>query len=134
MTVVADTHPVSAPSLVRHHFDIPKLESRATLRTICDSVLPPVGLHQFGHKRQAKPDSLLEKAETHTKECALTGYCVESGYAVVTDDDQLALLDASATPEIVEVVKHSEKDQGHRVQVTRDTEDGEVTTSSVEEV
>lgn len=74
--------------------------------------------------RKNARDDLLEKAETHTKECALTGHCVESGYAVVTDDDRLALLDASATPGIVEVVKHSENDQGHRVRVTRDMEVG----------
>lgn len=84
--------------------------------------------------RKNARDDLLEKAETHTKECALTGHCVESGYAVVTDDDQLALLDASATPDIVQVVEQSDKQQGHRVRVTRDTEDGELTTSSVDEI
>lgn len=77
---------------------------------------------------------LLTKAETHTKECALTGHCVESGYAVVTEDDTLALLDAGATPRIVEVVENSKDEQGHRVRVERGREDGEMTTTTVEEV
>lgn len=84
--------------------------------------------------RKNARDDLLEKAETHTKECALTGHCVESGYAVVTEDDQLMLLDASATPKIVDVVKNSEDEQGHRVHVERGREDGEMTTTTVEEV
>lgn len=84
--------------------------------------------------RKNARDDLLEKAETHSKECALTGHCVESGYAVVTEDDQLMLLDASATPRIVDIVRGSEDEQGHRVRVERDREDGEMTTKVVEEV
>lgn len=84
--------------------------------------------------RKNSRGELQENAETHTRECALTGHCIESGYALVTDNDELVLLDESATPDIVDVMKHSEKDQGHRVQVTREPEDDEFTTTSVEEV
>ena len=83
--------------------------------------------------RKNSREELLGKAETHTKECALTGHCVESGYAVVTDDE-LALLDAGATPDVVEVVRNSEKEQGHRVRVDRAERDGEMTTETVEEI
>ena len=84
--------------------------------------------------RKNAREELLGKAETHTKECALTGHCIESGYAIVTDDDELALLDASATPDVVQVVRNSDEEQGHRVRVDRTEQEGEMTTETVEEI
>ena len=84
--------------------------------------------------RKNAREQLLEKAETHTRECALTGHCVESGYALVTEDDRLTLLDAGATPDVVDVVEHSERERGHRVRARRESRDGEMETASVEEI
>ena len=84
-------------------------------------------------RKNARED-LRGAAETHTRECALTGHCVESGYALVTDDDRLALLDASATPDVVELVERSERERGHRARATREKRNDEMTTTSVEEV
>ena len=84
--------------------------------------------------RKTTRDRLLENAETHTRECALTGHCVESGYALVTEDDRLTLLDSSATPDVVDVVEQSEREQGHRVRATRESRDGEMETTVIEEI
>ena len=84
--------------------------------------------------RKNSRDELLRKAETHTRECALTGRCVESGYAVVTGGDRLALLDSSATPTVAKTVEESEKELGHRVRVTRDEQSGKMHTATVEEI
>lgn len=35
--------------------------------------------------RKNARDELLEKARTHSRECALMGHCVESGYGIVTE-------------------------------------------------
>ena len=79
-------------------------------------------------------DELLEKARTHSKECALTGHCVESGFGLVTEDDRLMLLDPQSTRKVVDVVEESDTQQGIRLQVTRDDRDGTMETTTVTEL
>lgn len=87
-----------------------------------------------GCVRKNARDDLLERARTHTKECALMGHCVESGYSVVNEGDGMAMLDAAATVRVVHAVEESDRDEGIRLRVEREREDGEMRTSSVEEV
>lgn len=84
--------------------------------------------------RKNARDELLESARTHSRECALMGHCVESGYGIVTDEDQLIVLDSEATPEIVDTVERSDTEEGIRLRVERDEQDGSMETTTVEEV
>ncbi|GAA5512379.1 hypothetical protein Dcar01_01093 [Deinococcus carri] len=84
--------------------------------------------------RRYRQDELLERAREHTRACALKGHCVESGYGLVGNDGRLSLLDPDATPQIVGAAQHSEREQGLRVRVTRERQDGEMHTTRVEEV
>jgi hypothetical protein len=84
-------------------------------------------------RKNARED-LLEKARTHTRECALMGHCVESGYGLVTEEDRLTILDAKATPKVVEVVENSETDQGITLRAEREEQDGKMATTEIEEV
>lgn len=85
--------------------------------------------------RKNARDDLLENARTHSRECALMGHCVESGYGIVTDDDRLTVLDSEATPKIVDVVGDSETDEGIRLHVQREAgDDDTMETTTVEEI
>lgn len=84
--------------------------------------------------RKNARDELLEKARSHTRECALMGHCVESGYGLVTEDDRLTLLDPNATRKVVDMVEESDTQQGIRLQVTRDEQDGTMETTTVTEL
>lgn len=76
---------------------------------------------------------LLDKAREHTRECALMGHCIESGYGIVTEADRLTMLDPTATPMVVDVVTKSDNEQGIRLRVTREEHDGQMKTTAVEE-
>lgn len=87
-----------------------------------------------GCVRKNARDELLEAARTHTAKCALMGHCVESGYSLVNEDDRQIMLDADATPKVVNVVERSDTEKGIRLRVERECDDGEMQTVSVEEV
>lgn len=87
-----------------------------------------------GCVRKNARDDLLEKARTHSRDCALMGHCVESGYGIVTDDDELTVLDSDATRQVVDAVENSNTEEGIRLRVQREEEDGTMTTTDVEEV
>ena len=85
--------------------------------------------------RKNARDELLEKARTHSRECALMGHCVESGYGIVTEDDRLTVLDSGATPKIVNVVGDSQTEEGITLRVQRQKgEDETMETTAVEEI
>lgn len=84
--------------------------------------------------RKNPRDELLEKARSHSTECALMGHCVESGYGLVTENDSLTLLDPKATPKVADVVEDSNTQQGIQLQVTRDERDGTMETTTVTEL
>lgn len=83
--------------------------------------------------RKNARDDLLEKARTHSRECALMGHCVESGYGIVTESDRLTVLDPDATPRIVETVAECATEEGIRLEIRREERDGAMETTSVEE-
>ena len=62
------------------------------------------------------------------------GHCVESGYGIVTEDDQLTVLDPEATPKIVNTVKESDTEEGMRLRIQREEQSGSMETASVEEI
>lgn len=78
--------------------------------------------------------NLMEKARTHSKECALMGHCIESGYGIVSEADRLTLLDPEATREVVDVVEKSDTQHDVRVRVTRSERDGTMETTAVTEL
>jgi hypothetical protein len=79
-------------------------------------------------------EELLSKARTHTRDCALMGHCVESGYGIVTEDNRLVVLDSEATPKVVDVVEASDTKKGIRLHIQREEHDGAMKTVDVEEV
>lgn len=83
--------------------------------------------------RKNAREELLEKAREHTRECALMGHCIESGFGVVTEDDRLTMLDAEATRKVVDAVEASDAREGIRLRVTRERRDGRMETTAVEE-
>lgn len=54
--------------------------------------------------RKFARNALAERAREHTRECALMGHCVESGYALVTAEGEVSILDSKATPLVVDAV------------------------------
>lgn len=83
--------------------------------------------------RKNARDNLLEKARTHSKECALMGHCVQSGYGIVTEEDRLTMLDSDATLEVVHAVEDSDLEEGIELCVTREERDEKMETMSVKE-
>ena len=77
---------------------------------------------------------LLERARVHTKQCALMGHCVESGYGLVDDRGRPQLLEPGATPDLVKAIEDSQREKGIRLRVIRKMEDGEMITTEVKEV
>ncbi len=84
--------------------------------------------------RKYPQEERLERARAHTRDCALMGHCVESGYGLVGDDGRLALLDARATPLVVDVLQQSDREQGIRLQVSRRKGDHGMKTVQVHEL
>ena len=84
--------------------------------------------------RKNARDELFEKARTHTRDCALMGHCIESGYGIVTDDDRLVMLDAEATRSVVDTVEETDTEEGIRLRVTREKQDGQMKTTDVGEI
>ena len=84
--------------------------------------------------RKYPRDELLDRAREHTKNCALMGHCVESGYGLVDDDGNIALLDAKATPKVVDAIERSRRDRGVKLRATREMHDKEMETQRVEEI
>jgi hypothetical protein len=84
--------------------------------------------------RKNAREELLSKARTHTRDCALMGHCVESGYGIVTENDRLIVLDAEATPQVVDVVEASDTAEGIRLHIQREEHDGAMETVDVEEI
>ena len=77
---------------------------------------------------------LFERAGKHTKECALRGKSIESGYAIVCDEQTVAFLDIEATPLILEAISLSKLQIGIAVRVEREMlHDGSMKTILVTE-
>ena len=83
--------------------------------------------------RKYPKEELLERARAHTRRCALMGHCVESGYGLVSEDGELSVLDAKATPLVVNTVSRSKRERGIKLRATREKKGEEMETSDVEE-
>lgn len=83
--------------------------------------------------RKYPQDELLSRARVHTRECALMGHCVESGYGLVSDDGRPLLLESQGTPRIVAAIQDSARAEGIRLIATGEMEEGEMHTVSVKE-
>lgn len=75
--------------------------------------------------RKYPPTELLERARKHTRECALEGHCIESGYAIVSDKGGITLLDSAATAYVVRALLESDLSTDIRCRVTRTSQPGE---------
>lgn len=84
--------------------------------------------------RKYPQDELLERAKAHTKDCALMGHCLESGYGLVNEDGDVRLLDTKATPKILETIKASEKEKGIKLRAEREKNEEEMETIRIEEI
>ena len=84
--------------------------------------------------RKSPQRELVERSQAHTRDCALMGHCAESGFALISETGQIALLDDHATLMIVDIVRQSRNDHGIKVQVTRNKQGEKMETSRVEEI
>jgi hypothetical protein len=84
--------------------------------------------------RKYPQDELLERGREHTRECALMGHCVESGYGLVGESGDVRVLDAKATPQVIEAVSLSRNEKGIKLRATREKSEKEMETTRIEEV
>jgi hypothetical protein len=84
--------------------------------------------------RKYPQDELLERARSHTRECALMGHCMESGYGLVDESGRPLLLEPASTPEVVSAIRASSQTRGLRLRVERQMQDGHMRTTRVEEL
>lgn len=76
----------------------------------------------------------MQRAAEHTKNCALMGHCIESGYGIIDDQGKLMALDAKATSKIVDALENSNKKSGIKLKVEREMKDKEMQTVKVTEI
>lgn len=84
--------------------------------------------------RKYPQDELLERARAHTKECALMGHCMESGYGLVNEEGRPLLLEPASTPEVVDAIRRSGRSEGIRLRASRQMQDEEMRTTRVDEL
>lgn len=84
--------------------------------------------------RKYPHEELLERGKAHTKKCALMGHCVESGYGLISENGDLQILDAKATPKIVSTISSSEREKGIKLRAVREKNEKEMETTQIEEV
>lgn len=84
--------------------------------------------------RKYPQDELLERARSHTTECALMDHCMESGYGLVDVEGRTLLLEPSSTPQIVEALRSTGQERGVRLRATREMQETEMRTTRVDEV
>lgn len=84
--------------------------------------------------RKYPQDEFLERGRAHTRECALMGHCVESGYGLVNEDGGPFRLEPASTPDVVAAIRSSERDCGIRLRTVRNIQDDGMRTSRFEEV
>jgi hypothetical protein len=74
---------------------------------------------------------MLERAAAHTRDCALMGHCIESGYVVVGQDGRIQPLDTAATLSVVDAVREGESGKDIKLRVVRERRGDEMVTCSV---
>lgn len=97
-----------------------------TVETVQGYVVDLVCLRKYPH------EELLDRARQHTVECAVMGHCVESGYGLVSEQGELFLLDADATPEVLAALNRTKRREGIALQGQRELRDGEMKTTGID--
>lgn len=85
----------------------------------------------IGCLRKYPEEEMLTRAKKHTKQCALDGHCIESGYALVLDSGEKVLLEPAATALVVAAVLLSDREAGITAEVERILVDGSMHTTRV---
>ncbi len=75
-----------------------------------------------------------ERARIYPRECNLQGCALESGFAIIEDDQTLILLDTQATSLITDVLSLSRVETGVRLIVEREQHNGSMRTVLVTEI
>lgn len=75
-----------------------------------------------------------ERAKNYPKESNLQGSAIESGYAIIEDDQALILLDAGATTLVKDVLSLSKVESGVRLIIEREQYNGIMKTVLVTEI
>lgn len=84
--------------------------------------------------RKYPQDELLERARTHTTDCALMGHCMESGYGLVDEEGRPLLLEPSSTTRVVEALRSTGQKRGVRLRAIREMQEQEMRTTRIDEV
>jgi hypothetical protein len=74
---------------------------------------------------------ISERAIAHTRQCALEGHCVESGYALIDDTGNPMHLGSEATPMVVAALLRTSRQREIRMAAERQEQDGRMRTTSV---
>lgn len=81
--------------------------------------------------RKCPREELMQRAANHSRECALMGHCIESGYGIVDDEGRITPLDSHATIAVLDAVRSSSRDRGIQLIAQRESEGGEMVTRAV---
>lgn len=84
--------------------------------------------------RKYPQNELLERGREHSRDCALMGHCVESGYGLVGEDGGVRVLDAKATPKIISLISNSKSEKGIKLRAVREKNEKEMETINIEEI
>lgn len=87
-----------------------------------------------GCLRGYRRDETLQRAREHRRDCLLMGHCIESGYAVVSEDDRVTVLDSEATHRVLEIARTTSNTAGVKVRVKRTRREGAMETIAIEEI
>lgn len=82
--------------------------------------------------RRYPKKELTERARKHTAACALTGHCIESGYALISPASDLALLDTKATLQLADLIRKDSRKSGIQARIIRHSNQGAMETISAE--
>ena len=74
---------------------------------------------------------VLERAMAHTRQCALEGHCVESGYALIDETGYPMHLGSEATPMVVAALVRTSREREIRMIAERQELDGRMKTAHV---
>lgn len=81
--------------------------------------------------RKMSPSNYTADAKEHTTACAIMGHCVESGYGLAGEENDLKLLDPKATPLVAELLTKTDQAKGVRLKVERQQKNEEMETVKV---
>ena len=102
---------------------LPENDKRATLTETLEGYVVDIAC-----VRKFPRAELLMRARSHTLRCLRMGHCIESGYALVDDGGQLSLLDAAATPLLLDVTRGIRARKGIKLRAFREMNDGDMET------